>query len=513
MLQLHSLLYICFMHITLLGTGKNRKTHTHHRSSKSRLNFLDMKFPIAQFDNGRIPKGQHEFRFQFAIPHGVPPSWFVGRKGSDCCSISYEVCGFLHRTGGMKWRVENKVYFDVYVPAPTLSSQPAVLHPKAEPVNAFCCYGRGHIGIGAIGDSQVLVGGTSTKIKYSVQNFSSAKVKALEIKLIENIRWHSGGHSGRKQISLFEKRLKVDCKDREDGNALNINVNPLSKQEKIELGDNEDGVWLRKVKSILDRGLYSIDGLVSDGAHGTYAGKILSVKHTLVVRVITTVGTNNPELTHDMFVYMKPPSEGPTRERVSGASFIDSVSAVPLSEWQATDWASVSAAVAVTIPSVPYVEAQVIDGDIHADFAFDPSPDGPPPFDFGRGFDALVGDGLRKAYDQTGLFRAWLGEGTESTNSSMKIIETLSAQQYGALFNAIRSPSDQLVIADLVGSHIHSIACSHIAEAALACPLAIRGSVVKSLLRSAGVHDKQNANLVKDVMDSFDFLYIEDKFK
>lgn len=65
--------------------------------------------------------------------------------------------------------------------------------------------------VGAALSDTTLGVGESAVLNYAVKNESTARIKAIEVMVIEQTRWRARGHSAARRNTLFQKRMDIDA--------------------------------------------------------------------------------------------------------------------------------------------------------------------------------------------------------------------------------------------------------------------------------------------------------------
>jgi hypothetical protein len=152
-------------------------------------------------------KGNYEFPFQCPIPVGLPGSMRL--TGSSNCNITYAVDACLHRPGSLSWDVKGSADFLVSAAPAPAQSAPLYMDPQFVDVRSCFCIGRGRMLTGGSAASSILAAGEEFRVNYAAQNESTAKINAIEIKLLELVTWRASGHSARAGAATFERVLSA----------------------------------------------------------------------------------------------------------------------------------------------------------------------------------------------------------------------------------------------------------------------------------------------------------------
>lgn len=463
-----------------VGSGDNRRVE--HRVAHQRVNFMDVKFLLATVPSHSIKRGQYEYPFQFVIPAGAPASMHAD-NGQDDCDVVYSMEVWLNRPGFLRWDIKHKSILTVLNPPKSNSKVPLYIEPYQEKLFSCCCFRRGDILLGASVDSSVLSAGGNVNVKYAVHNLSTVRVKAIELSLTENLAFRAHGHHSHRNTRLCYIRIEAD--------KCGLDLTPLSGDKNQVQPDMMD--LLRKLSQQLFSDLCKVSFSVPGTAKNSYRGTLITISHTMSIRVITTFGTANPAIMRDVKMF--------TREIFVSPKMTKDIEQVPTSA--PPDWAPVVAP-ALIIESVPLQTA--------APSQESGKDDAPGNY---RDVSTLVGnagptngfDGLMtvlrdpSTYDQCGVLETWIANGNSP--------QELNPEQFHMMFKTMNDAFDQERFAEILADNMKVITCAIVARSVAACKDVCKREVAEKLLQVSGIDDKENAVLIKNELSPFQFMTVE----
>ena len=434
-------------------------------------------------------RGQYEFPFSFVLPFGVQPSMAcrIGGENGGSCEVIYTLEARIHRRGWIKWDIHTKKPVTVAsIRDPmTVPRIQGFVQPHEEKVFLCCCINRGTIGIGMNTPSTSLSVRDQFSANYVIENNSTAKVKAVEFRVMEHIHWSAGGHTMSHSHEAFYVRLQ--------GAALKGDVNTVYKRG-VAPGDSVKMV--ERLMAMLEDNMGGVRGQIN-AKYSTFNGTLIQVRHALEMKVCTAFGSSNPTISIPLILYF--PSVSGFVDTHTGREFpqpsAPEHTAVP-SDWHAQVYAPVALPVPMYTKSAPVNSEHEVPTSIDAPAPYNPA---------ASGFPDLL-HRLNTTFDAPSAFSSWLGEGSNSA-----IVESLSPADFSQLFGAIRTMLDQVIVAERIAANRSRISCQHIAAAAAASFDVVRTDVVARLAEK--VSDKENIAAVKQVLTPYQFIVVEKHLK
>jgi len=466
-----------------VGSGKNRRTE--HRTAYEQRNFMDQRFCLQSVPSGKIRRGQYEYPFQFAIPGGAPASMGLGgRGGSNQCSIGYYMEVWLDRPGFLRWDIKNRVFVNVTNPPPAGRNVPLYIEPTTVPLHSCCCIRRGDIMMGGSAESNILSAGGQSSVKYAVQNSSTVPVKAIEVTISERVTFSARGHHSAHTVSLYHTRLTPA----EAG--LDLALRPSQK--------GQPHPELMELRNMLESDAFKLNFTIPATARNSYSGSIIRVEHTFTIKAVTTFGTANPIICRNiqMFSKSRPEELEPFDEASASQKHPDAPQALP------SGWAPAVAQRVELPPMALCFPVEHVEDNDNVPVAYASSTSFPA-VEVYRSFDQFLA-ALKLNYDPCGKLERYIRNGNS--------VETLSAEQFYAMFAAINDPFDQQRFAETLATSLTSITCAKVARSAAAAKDMCKREVVEKLL-TVKLADKEGVELVKAQLTPFQFMTVEKYFQ
>jgi hypothetical protein len=488
-------------------------TTTHHHSVYSSALFLDLAFPLTAVQNGYFLRGHYEYPFLFTLPPGILPTMSANNPSNEggYCEVKYEIEAKMHRRGWMKWDVKGIQSFIVLSsPVQNIPSFSTYLPPVEYPLTFMCCYNAGNVRVGLSTENSLLAAGQGFDVNYVVQNNSTKRIKGLQLQVLEVSSWTAQGYQRSSIVSLYSKRL-------EQGDLqFDLSASTKNSRDSRTVGGYDAVITnpdiLEELKTVLDSRRFRHPITIPNSAHATMQGNLIRVEHLLKLKVITTFGTNNQEVSSKVIVHrcglptaggtvgnalvgQTPQSQKPSVNLANRPSS----QAVQVPQQLPPDWNAVVAETAV-VPT-PYFATAVVVNDKESPGASDYTV-AAPQVSY-HGIDNLF-QILSKTYDQTGEFTKWC-------NQEENKVECLTPEHLTNLFKVLKNTFDQIAVADQLAVTHPAITCAHIAGAISSCALLVKIDVAKKL--SVKCLDKtENKTVVRDRLSPFEWMCVENCF-
>jgi hypothetical protein len=497
---------------TTNADGSTSSTTDSHSVFSSSL-FLDLAFPLTAVQNGYFLRGHYEYPFIFTLPPGILPTMSASNPSSEGgrCEVKYEIEAKMHRRGWMKWDVKGIHPFIVLAsPVPNIPSFSTYLPPVEYPLTFMCCYNAGNVRVGLSTENSLLAAGQGCDVNYVVQNNSTKRIKGLQLQLLEVSSWSAQGYRRSATVPLYSVRL-------EQGD-LQFDLSPSMKnpQDSRTVGGYDAVITnpdiLEELKTVLDSRRFRQPIAIPDSAHATMQGNLICVEHLLKLRVFTTFGTNNQEVSSKVIVHRcgLPTSGGTVANAFIGQNQQTqsikkpsiyqtnqpSAQAIQAPQQLPPDWNAVIAEAAV-IPT-PYFATAVVVNEKETPGATEYTVAAPQVSYQGI---ANLFQILSKTYDQTGEFTKWC-------NQEENKVEDLTPEHFTRLFKVLKNTFDQITIVNQLAMTHSAITCAHIAGAITSCALLVKIDVAKKL--SVKCIDKtENKTVVRDQLSPFEWMCVE----
>lgn len=173
----------------------------------------------------------------------------------------------------LKWSVQCQQPLLVSM-RPRPNPQPAFIEPDTRAVKFCCCFSRGTVSLGGSVDRSLLSRGENVGVSIACKNDSSQELTNVKIVLTEHIFWKAQSHNKRQSRELV--RIMMD--------GATVNIQPAASSSVSANTVAVAGVAAAAAKEIYaklssnpPRGAFT----VADSARDTYAGALLTVRHSL----------------------------------------------------------------------------------------------------------------------------------------------------------------------------------------------------------------------------------------
>uniref|UniRef100_A0A7R9W0F7 Arrestin C-terminal-like domain-containing protein n=1 Tax=Pseudictyota dubia TaxID=2749911 RepID=A0A7R9W0F7_9STRA len=329
------------------GRGEgHRHSETRHHYERSSFAFLSADYPISTFPNGGIPPGQYEFPFEAALPPDLPASMRC-EKGQSMCRVSYSMTAQIVDSGSFLGSSKPSASRDFCVVASSpplrhLEGTEIVVPPETIPVSTCCCFGRGSMTIGAQIDKSALRPTEMVKVGFFCKNNSTVKVANVKVSLEEEVTWRANGHT-ESFCKTADERLLGGAERmpelRETGRAKHRHLGFQGGYGHLSTPEQPQ----REACLV-----------VPPNSKDTYEGRLIDVKHRIIVMIMTTGGccTTSPETYVSVSVRRCPP------ETVDGG---EGSGELPLPNQSIQAFVAPPATGSSPLPSAPPREHQVND--------------------------------------------------------------------------------------------------------------------------------------------------------
>ena len=262
------------------GSGKNRKRHV----ARNSINFFELTYSVAVFDDGKVQKGQYEYPFQVQLPvnsaGGSWPSSMSEGSGDDCCKVGYVVKAELCGTGN--WISNKKPSAAAEFLVMNFDQPPAIKPTERQATVDFetckicCCFlcSDGNAFLRAKADKDAYQVGEEVNVLYEARNKSlHTKVERIKVSVVERVRWNANGHEGEISNDAPSYQVMMPAEKLNDGGrAISLEEDPCS----------------IKVPTMFRR---------------SYNGRNVNVTHVLAVELTTNSNTSNPTVEVPLSLY------------------------------------------------------------------------------------------------------------------------------------------------------------------------------------------------------------------
>jgi hypothetical protein len=278
--------------IHLLLQGHERTTvvsyeHKGHRDHEKRHEdsgtfvLANYDVPLVFFDNGIIKPGQYEYPFEWPIPANLPSSMTCHHEESSC-QVEYNLTAYLHTTNNHHHSTAGTDDLSCTVNV-TVMAQSEPDHKGPHPMDLeeysikSCCATQGTMIMGWDADTTILTPRGTINIGIVGKNDSVVSVKYLKSSLLETIVWSAGGRTH------TTKRALASSKSLPHGIWTALQNHPNWWDRRRIQAENADPHLLSQLMNQRCELQLSVPG----DARDTYEGRMIHVRHSLVITVET----------------------------------------------------------------------------------------------------------------------------------------------------------------------------------------------------------------------------------
>lgn len=349
--------------------GDNVRTVWHEHCESVDI-IAPQEFVLLHFDAGAptLSVGDYVFPFSMNLPPGCPASFgFQNDRHTvhrDSCNLRYTFEAFLSCPGtlfGQTVHASEEADLHVEGPSSLVPDVPTQLAPRADRLAICCCVPTGTLFSGGTLSSTTVSNGQHLSCLLALENHSTCHVKAVEVVLVEEVVWRAHGHIVRKRFERFRQRLSPE----------EMGLSTAAPLREKEANLNEESV-LRRIHCALLESTGGVWAIPIQNYTNTYSSRLITIKHTLSIKLCTNFGVNNVETVTNIVV-QSPPAVATGPFHKMGSYEIPNASApmaVP-DDWRPREYA--------TLPMAQPVFAPPTDGPapVFANAAYAPSA---PPF-------------------------------------------------------------------------------------------------------------------------------------
>lgn len=503
----------------------------HHRRvlkiANTFYNFLDINLPLTRFPNS-IQKGNYEFPFSFIVPLNAPSSIQIGSQES--CSIVYKLCSILKQTVVSQSTVNSSIIFKVQSHIRNELKVPYYIEPHSEVITSWFCMSSGNILIGIRIEYLAVSAGDTFFVQYAIKNNSNAKINSVEVVLEENIYFYADRASSHGELSdmMNYLRFKNELPNSNSNSCLrhirhilsngrvninqdNIDFTPITKLSAIA----DEFQEFQNLKDILDFDRNKIQITVPTNANPSYNGFLMNCKHTLSVKVNTTFGASDPIVNAPIQIFIR---NGSNNNYNQGAMMINNnvnnqdnmmvPTALP------SNWSPIIAQ-QVIIPSFATTSGSISSNNNAAMLEHDDHNHTVAYAVFGDSIDTIIHlnttallQRITNHSDPCHLLEIWLSGNNNSADQFIPM-------QYYQMFQSIHNNSniEQCRCSYILSKSLSMIGCEMLAMAAKGSTVQSKADVVRQLVSTIPIADKQNSKLVQSELSAFQWLTVEQYFK
>ena len=439
---------------------------------------------------------------------------------------------FFPRSGFFRYDVKNKCFINVVALAPAGPSFPLYIEPTRKPCRSWCgLFRNGDILMGASAGSNFFIAGQPVAIHYAIQNSSNARIKAIEIKLRQRVKFHANGHHSSTHIDLFHTRIPIE----HTGLDLTPIEDPTSSNTSVSASEAASNS-MREIAHILAEGRTQAHFTLPFSSLADYDGDLIFVEHNLYITAHTPFGTSSPQLCQKVQIYTRPacsssssggqgaPGFSQAVPQAQGLDGSDAHYYQPAPSAPPADWAPLQAQIfkypplAMVVPIDDDAYASQQQGSVPTLYTTYAKPVGATALceqSGGSGFNVMIQSLNTDPYGSLASFI----ETRRNSDRSETYGDTecmFTPSELFAIFDALQRSFfsfDQVAAAGLLAPHLQGCAltCDHLAHAARGSSMHCRREVVEALLVGGAVPTdaQQNAHALQSQLSAFEFMTIE----
>ncbi len=269
-------------------SGDTSRTVT--RYSYSKRDIVRLSIPLVEA-NSSINSGQYAYPFEIQLPDHLPSS-MDHSSGGGYCNIVYKVKA---EAAGGKWRnAKAERQLEILSKPPSNAPVPNSVEPVTSNIMMCCCIPKGEITFAAHVDDTRIGEGETMAVNFACKNESSAGIEFASAQIKQKIHWKSSSHSERSEIVLASANFGLD-----EGMEMR------TKEEMKQMKDSDYGPGMisnavdndlfRELLATVKEGTNQVSLTIPSNAYHTYSGQLMTVYHTLKIKVKTPSCSTNPE--------------------------------------------------------------------------------------------------------------------------------------------------------------------------------------------------------------------------
>jgi hypothetical protein len=373
------------------------------------------------------------------------------------------------------------------------------MEPSLIDLHSCYCFKRGNVLVGGAAESSMLYAGANTSVKYAAQNNSTVPIKAIEVSLLESVRFHAQGHYASTQVVLFkrrmspaEARLQAPLGVRERNQQHGSGYDPMSD--------------LQTLSDMLASDRTTLQFTVPSAARSSCNGSLIRVHHVLSIQLFTTFGTENPTIAREIQMFSSAPCT-----HVYHGVHEDHGRELAQPPTLPPGWAPFVAP-PVVLPTLLMSRKEVTHADHTAHNDQQPVVYSTATAETGARADGNVTscaellNAMVNTYDPCSELEVYLRHGNRA--------DDLQPEDFYLLFRAVRDAFDQQRLADTLAADMTCTSCAKVARATAGALTVCKREVAEKLLSAGEILDRdQNAHLVKSELSVFEYMTVEKYFR
>lgn len=448
------------------------------------VSILSVEVPVgsqSMIANKKIEPGKYKLPFEIDLPPSLPASMHVSQEEGHC-EIYYEIEAHLEGSG---WFSDYKASRVVYMQAKPIdesnSAVPFEGPPETMPIRLLRCKHVGDMTYACHMQNTVLACGQAAQVSMACQNNSTLGISSVVAELVQVTSWEAGGYE-----SEYEKTIQSETLPNWD--ALQPITNEKLEERK-SVASERDTSTEEKILEDLNGDAHKVTIRVPNTAHPTYEGQLMSIKHILRIRLVSTYYLD--------FVAPCPKVEIPIRIWASDQNQL--MPAFDLPAW-ANDLANLVVASAVYIPTQAIAYSGVV--------VLEEETDTPVPEVYGEPSIELFLDAMKKTSNHLGLANQKTNE-----NSWSKVWQNLSPTNYRAILGEVHLDFRKGEVAVVLAKKSsNNFTCAHVASGTKSCPDWMKAGLVDELLKYV-TDFNENKNVIISQLSDWEKLVLRESLK
>ena len=265
------------------------KTRTVTRYSYSKRDIVRLSIPLVEA-NSSINSGRYAYPFEMQLPDHLPSSMYHSAGGSYC-NIVYKVKAEV----GGKWRnVMAERQLVILAKPPSNAPVPNSVEPVTSKIMTCWCMSKGEITFAAHVDDTRIGQGEKMAVNFACKNESSSGIQFASAQIKQKIHWKSGSHNAGSQRVLASAYFRLD-KGMEMSTKDEMKLMKDSDYGPGMISNAVGNDLFRELLATVQEGTNQVSLTIPSNACHTYNGQLMTVSHTLKIKVKTPFFSTDPE--------------------------------------------------------------------------------------------------------------------------------------------------------------------------------------------------------------------------
>jgi len=323
----------------ILEGEENTQIVTYEKINDSRQKMVNrdssvvhrMEVPLISFKNGVINRGQYEYPFEWPLPADLPSSMRCQiDRSSSFCEIKYKLTAYLDKGNGLpssgsKDPTINTVVVLLGAASDLDNRGLAKVALQEYPVKASCFGNKGSITMGLDIDTAIAAPQGTIHIGITGKNDSTSPLQHFTARLVETVTCSAAGRSRDFTRNLCTS--KVSPPDNTAWDPLAKFSISASRQRRPRCSDDNTNKKKNETEeAAIENNRCMTQLFLPVDTRDTYQGKIIGVRHALVVEAVTPyfVAPTSIESSILMKVQRRMPSPPPSNNNNNNNGIISS---------------------------------------------------------------------------------------------------------------------------------------------------------------------------------------------